>query len=88
MKLALENTERGIEIHKNGEFVAEVAREDEGMDIVQTYNRAKALGLIEVQEMGKTVWGLATNANPNDGEFFEMPKQTAIDLLNYLNSKV
>ena len=86
MKLQLENTERGIEIHKNGEFVAEVAREDEGMDIVQTYNRAKSLGLIEVQEVGRTAWGLAINSNPDDTEFFEMPKQTAINLLNYLKS--
>ncbi len=86
MKLQLENTERGIEIHKNGEFVAELAREDEGLDIVQTYNLAKALGLIEFQEVGRTVWGLATNANPDDTEFFKMPRQTAVDLLNYLNS--
>lgn len=88
MKLTLENTERGIEIHSNGEFVAELAREDEGLDIVQTYNRAKSLGLIEFQEVEKTVWGLAINSNPDDTEFFEMPRQTAVDLLNYLNSKL
>lgn len=86
MKLTLENTERGIEIHRDGDFVAEVAREDEGVDIVRTYNRVKSLGLIEVQGVEKTVWGLATNSNPDDIEFFEMPKQTAVDLLNHLNS--
>ncbi len=82
--LLLENTERGIEIHHNGVFVAEVARESEGVEIVDTYNKAKNLIVIEMQFQKKTEWGLSSSgSNPSDEEFFPMPKETALRLSQY-----
>ena len=85
MNLTLENTPRGIEIHQNGVFVAEVARESEGIEIVDTYNKAKNLVVIEMQFQKKTEWGLSSNGNnPSNEEFFPMPKNTAFRILSFL----
>ena len=85
MKLSFERTERGLEIHNDGGFVAEVARENEGVDIVATYNKAKALSVIEFQNQHSEEWGLSSGgSNPTDSEFFPMPQETAFRLVKYL----
>lgn len=86
LKLVLLNTDRGIEIHdSNTGFVAEVAREDEGQEIVRVYNSATKLHLHEEQGIEDTTWGLAVTSNPSEEEFFEMPKDTAIRILKCIS---
>ena len=88
MNLELLNTERGIEIHdKNLGFIAECCREDEGKEIVKTYNNATSLMVHECHTEKEVEWGLASNANPNDDEFFPMDKEVAFKLLSFLNAK-
>lgn len=80
----LENTERGIEIHDKNGFVAECAREDEGLDLVKRYNATKSITVLEFQHNNYTEWGISTGgSNPTNEQFFPMEKETAFRLVSY-----
>lgn len=82
-KVTLNNTERGVEIHdENGVFVAECAREDEGLGLVECFNVCKRLCVLEIQHTDHTEWGISTaGPNPTDEEFFPMEKCVAFRLI-------
>lgn len=84
-RIALKNTERGIEIHdEEGSFVAECAREDEGAELVKRFNATKNLVVVEFQYPDCTEWGISTGGqNPTDAQFFPMQKDVAFRLVSH-----
>lgn len=88
MKLTLENTERGYELHGDGEFVAEVVKESEGIEIVDCVNKLHSIEVIETQNNDGTEWALSFDGhNPSNNYYFPMPKETAFGLKNFLSQR-